>query len=306
MATYLRVLFGGLLAVTLGFTWTVGQSGLEQTNRNLCDLWRSVAPLRYESCEFQYVLVTIWFLAALAGGLRLLFEGCRLIGCVINRKRRLLALWLLFGFFIIGTGATIYLIAREYGKIPWATTNQRLANDAPVIVQDDRKASDLAEVDRRRLAEYQASLKVPIIDEAIAILNHNAIFEQPIDDAGRLVDAVIPELKAGHRDELLNRLDALRQRFIANNQRIGALYVKTESIHDDIATILVQPYQNALIEGIYELSSALTKLENPAPANVEYWIKPALDKFKEGIHGVGRWRGTALFQLFDLHRKLTS
>lgn len=156
------------------------------------------------------------------------------------------------------------------------------------------------------VAAYNNSLKLPIIDEAIELLKHNGDFEQPIDDAGRLHDAVVPQLKAGHRDELLKRLDSLRERFIANSQRIGAIYVKTESIHGDISAILVQPYQNALIEGIYELSGALKKLDNPVPTNVEYWIKPALDKFKEGIHGVGRWRGTALFQLFDLRKKLTT
>jgi len=153
-------------------------------------------------------------------------------------------------------------------------------------------------------AAYNAALKLPIVDEAIGILNHNAIFEQPIDDAGRVFDSIIPELKAGRRDDLLVRLDDLRQRFVANNQRIGALYVKTESIHEDIAAILVQPYSTALYEGIHDLKSALAKIENPPPANVDYWIKPQLEKFKTGIGGVGAWRGTALFALFDLRRKL--
>jgi hypothetical protein len=105
---------------------------------------------------------------------------------------------------------------------------------------------------------------------------------------------------------LLSKLNDLRQRFVANNQRIGSLYVKVESIHEDIATILVQPYSEALMTGIYELSDAIKKLDNPAPANVELWLRPQIEKFHAGIVGVGRWRGTALFALFDLRRKLVA
>jgi hypothetical protein len=168
------------------------------------------------------------------------------------------------------------------------------------------RESDASNADKRRVAEYQASIKVPIIDEAIAILNHNQIFEQPIDDAGRFLDSIVPELKAGRRDQLIMKLDELRSRFVANNQRIGAIYVKTEGIHDDISSILNQPYSTALYDGIHELKSALAALESPIPANVDYWLKPQIEKYKVGIHAVGRWRGTALFALFDLRKKLTT
>lgn len=183
----------------------------------------------------------------------------------------------------------------------------------------DKTADGLIRAGVRRIAEatadapstdtgrtYNAGLKLPIIDEAITILNHNAVFEQPIDDAGRFKSSLISELKAGHHGELLSKLADLRQRFVANNQRIGSLYVKVESIHEDIAAILVQPYSDALMTGIYELSDALKKLDNPAPANIELWLKPQIEKFEAGIAGVGKWRGTTLFALFDLRRKLVA
>jgi hypothetical protein len=198
------------------------------------------------------------------------------------------------------------LIAGALCAIIWAAVGHSLRNrnsssSVTPLSSEKRTASE-----SRMVADYQAALKLPIIDEAISVLNHNAVFEQPIDDAGKFIVSIVPELKAGRRDELVARLNELRQRFVANNQRIGTLYVQIESIHEDIATLLVQPYSDALMEGIYELSEALTKLDNPAASNLEYWIKPPLDKFKAGVSGVGAWRGTTLFALFDLRKKLIS
>jgi hypothetical protein len=62
-----RIAFFAALAVSGGFTWTVGQSGLQKTNQNLCELWASLPLPRYESCEFQYVLVGAWGLVAALG-----------------------------------------------------------------------------------------------------------------------------------------------------------------------------------------------------------------------------------------------
>lgn len=51
-------------AMSLGYAWTVGQTGLKQTNRNLCELWASLPLPRYERCEFHYVLVVLWLFVA--------------------------------------------------------------------------------------------------------------------------------------------------------------------------------------------------------------------------------------------------
>ena len=42
MLAALRII-SGLFVVTFGFAWTVGQAGLETTNRNLCDLVAAIS-----------------------------------------------------------------------------------------------------------------------------------------------------------------------------------------------------------------------------------------------------------------------
>jgi hypothetical protein len=88
-----RVSVAAALAVTLGFAWTVGQSGLAQTNTNLCELWHSFQFLpRYDSCEFQYVLVGLWSLAAIVGFVWLLFELFTLVRGLLSGGRPRLSL----------------------------------------------------------------------------------------------------------------------------------------------------------------------------------------------------------------------
>jgi len=67
MFPVVRLFIAAAIAVTLGFTWTVGQgSGLAQVNKNLCELWASLPLPPYAACEFQYVLVVVWAVAAVA------------------------------------------------------------------------------------------------------------------------------------------------------------------------------------------------------------------------------------------------
>jgi hypothetical protein len=67
MLVLVRLCFAAAVAVTLGFAWTVGQNGLKQTNRNLCELWANLPLPEYKGCEFQNVLVIFWMVAAAAG-----------------------------------------------------------------------------------------------------------------------------------------------------------------------------------------------------------------------------------------------
>jgi flagellar biosynthesis chaperone FliJ len=74
----LRLTTAAAIAVSLGFVWTVGQSGLQQTNRNLCELWASLPLWRYEQCEFQNILVLLWLAAAITAAMYLLIEAFQL------------------------------------------------------------------------------------------------------------------------------------------------------------------------------------------------------------------------------------
>lgn len=60
MYAFVRIALVAALAMSGGFTWTVGQSGLKQTNTNLCELWASLPLPSYSGCEFQYGLVLAW------------------------------------------------------------------------------------------------------------------------------------------------------------------------------------------------------------------------------------------------------
>jgi hypothetical protein len=66
MLIFVRVSLAVAAAVSLGFAWTVGQTGLKQVNRNLCELWESLPLPHYERCEFQYTLVALWLIVAAA------------------------------------------------------------------------------------------------------------------------------------------------------------------------------------------------------------------------------------------------
>ncbi len=73
-----RLSVAAALAVSAGFAWTVGQSGLQQANRNLCDLWASLPLPPYKSCEFQNALVYSWLAVAIIAVVWLLVEFFRI------------------------------------------------------------------------------------------------------------------------------------------------------------------------------------------------------------------------------------
>jgi hypothetical protein len=66
MLVALRIL-SGLLVVTFGFAWTVGQAGLEATNRNLCDLASAVWVRPVTDCRFADWIVWLWGLRFVTG-----------------------------------------------------------------------------------------------------------------------------------------------------------------------------------------------------------------------------------------------
>src|SRR5215510_6628095 len=60
-------IFSALTVATLAYVWTVGQAGLETTNKNVCQLANSFVPLN--DCEVHYWFVGLWiagFAAAMA------------------------------------------------------------------------------------------------------------------------------------------------------------------------------------------------------------------------------------------------
>jgi hypothetical protein len=57
---FLRSAAAGLLILSTGYTWTVGQSGLEATNHNLCDLVNSLSPWAFDGCRVQLWIVALW------------------------------------------------------------------------------------------------------------------------------------------------------------------------------------------------------------------------------------------------------
>jgi len=72
-----RIFAAGLVAMTGGYIALVGQTGLNPTNHNLCDLYKSVTGLPYVSCKFEFLILTIWKYAAIIAFLYLLFEVFR-------------------------------------------------------------------------------------------------------------------------------------------------------------------------------------------------------------------------------------
>ncbi len=66
-----------VLLVTGGFTWTVGQAGLDATNRNLCELVSSISPWPVTNCHVANWLVGLWGFGAVCAFLFLAIDAYR-------------------------------------------------------------------------------------------------------------------------------------------------------------------------------------------------------------------------------------
>lgn len=112
-----RLVILAALAVTGGFIAMVGSTGLTQTNKNLCELWRALPVLpAYEKCEFQELLVYLWFFVALLGAGYIFFEIYRWIDGFTKRSARLLAHSILVIFFVAGSAVSIALLIADFRK----------------------------------------------------------------------------------------------------------------------------------------------------------------------------------------------
>lgn len=72
-------IISGLLVVTFGFTWTVGQAGLEATNKNLCDLMSAVWFEPVTDCSFPTWIIWLWGLGAVAALVFLIVDAVRFV-----------------------------------------------------------------------------------------------------------------------------------------------------------------------------------------------------------------------------------
>jgi len=111
------LLWVAVIAVSVGFVWTVAQTGLKQTNTNLCELWRSLPLPPYQTCEFQEALVYIWLAAAPLGAIYIFFELYRWVNTFKNRSTQLVALLALVIFFVAGSGVSIFFARQSMEQI---------------------------------------------------------------------------------------------------------------------------------------------------------------------------------------------
>src|SRR6478752_4065308 len=129
-ANLVRFVIAAAVAVTTGFTWTVGQSGLHQTNTNLCDLWKSLPLPAYPSCEFQFILPIIWGFAFCLAVVWACIELFRLIQRLTARRNRLLFYSLLSSLFLIGTVVSFAFLVAEYRRPTPAVASKEGAKPA--------------------------------------------------------------------------------------------------------------------------------------------------------------------------------
>jgi hypothetical protein len=122
--THVRNVLIPAAALSAGYVWTVGQGGFESTNKNLCTLWAHLPLPAYQSCEFQYVLVIAWALVILVAAAWLFVSTVRLIGGILNRRKRLFAHWLLFAVFLLGAASSLYLLIGQYRNGQVASSSQ--------------------------------------------------------------------------------------------------------------------------------------------------------------------------------------
>jgi hypothetical protein len=70
-------IISALVVMTFGFAWTVGQAGLETTNRNLCDLARAVWFRPIADCQIANWIVWLWGIGAIFALVFLIADGTR-------------------------------------------------------------------------------------------------------------------------------------------------------------------------------------------------------------------------------------
>lgn len=128
----------GLLVMSGGYVWTVGQSGLNNTNQNLCDLVNSLAPYTFEGCKVQLWIVGLWALLCVAAAVYL---GALAVRWLIGSLRPV----------PVATGAA------QAGPIPSAaplsandeTRNQRLLLRKEIqLLEQQSRAAEIAATNR--------------------------------------------------------------------------------------------------------------------------------------------------------------
>lgn len=72
----LRIL-SGLCVLTFSYVWTVGQTGLNATNKNLCELWNAVWPWPWQDCTFHTAILVLWAVGAVVSIVFLITEFVR-------------------------------------------------------------------------------------------------------------------------------------------------------------------------------------------------------------------------------------
>src|SRR6202048_3709354 len=79
----IRIL-SGLVVMTFGYVWTVGQSGLTGVNQNLCDLWTDTfGPLL--SCHFNILGLYLWAAGAATAAI---FLSCEFLQFLRSPKKK--------------------------------------------------------------------------------------------------------------------------------------------------------------------------------------------------------------------------
>ncbi|MEK7995333.1 MAG: hypothetical protein AAB403_16140 [Planctomycetota bacterium] len=136
----------GLLVLSGGYTWTVGQSGLAATNQNLCELVNSFVPFSLEGCQVQYWIAGLWCVLWSVAAIFLSVEGFRWILRIERREVRLRMLWLLAAIFVIGLAVTLFLLIRQ-GQQPVAAV-QRPEDAKEISRLTDSLAEERAKVRR--------------------------------------------------------------------------------------------------------------------------------------------------------------
>lgn len=114
-------------ALTMGFASTVGQSGLQQTNANLCELWRSFSLPVSRTCEFQYLLPIVWGVAVCVVLSWALVELCRFLRVIAAWEIRVVTYTVLSIFFVSGAAVSVGFLVSEYRRPALQSPSQ--AND---------------------------------------------------------------------------------------------------------------------------------------------------------------------------------
>jgi len=305
----LRIL-SGLTIMTAPYIWTVGQTGLESANRNLCDLLSTASPWPLPSCKFHMTYLGLWVIGILVAIAFAMFDTTRYVkkiaaphGGIIHLTRRCCSQagdrakdsWakvepshvIILGLMIASGGAAWLLYQGGAPDGP-LLKKLKIAEQNVQILEAQAKSHASAEALMSLARPHLSSIDY---DERRRILNtFYKHVNGPIRDTYGLAWGLYndqPRLINANQKGVYEELVKIRQQLISEWQDLVAPLVRDAELYADIRNLNWNFHSTTLLPTLNEL---INVLRIPVESGNSVFVdSKETDKLKTGIQALGQW-----------------